>query len=93
MLLALNVGKFHGPLSIIAAVPLMNCVDTEGVWLQLRHSLEADPSFTREAYRFIAATPGAPSMLENVNLPPSPQKNGSHCHVVSSPASQVNPNP
>ena len=28
-------------------------------------------------------------MFENVALPPLPQKNGSHCQVVSSAGSQV----
>ena len=87
------VGKFHGPLTIMAALPSMNCVDAAGVWLQWRQSLDAEPSLMSWFHTFSACTPGAEAMLENVALPPLLQKNGSHCQVVSSAASQVSAMP
>ena len=74
----------------MAALPSMNCVDAAGVWLQLRHDLDAEPSLTSWLHSVNACTPGAPETFENVAVPPLLQKNGSHCHVVSSAASQVN---
>ena len=84
------VGKFQGPLTIMAALPSMNCVDAAGVWLQLRHDLDAEPSLTSWRHSVNACAPGAPETFENVAVPPLLQKYGSHCHVVSSAASQVN---
>ena len=77
-------------MTIIAALPSMNWVDAAGVWLQLRQSLDAEPSSMSCFHTVSAWTPGADATLANVNLPPLLQKNGSHCQVVSSAASQVN---
>ena len=53
------VGKFQGPLTIIAALPSMNWVDTAGVWLHWRQSFDAEPSEISCFHTFSAWTPGA----------------------------------
>src|ERR1043166_32356 len=68
----------------------MNCVDAAGVWLQLRQSLDAEPSSINCFHTLSAWTPGADATFANVALPPLLQKNGSHCQVVSSAGSHVN---
>src|SRR3974377_1247364 len=67
----------------------MNWVDAAGCCLQLRQSLEPAPLLMSWLQRVSAWTPGVDATFANVELPPLLQKNGSHCQVVSSAASQV----
>src|SRR6266702_4745760 len=80
----LSSGKIHGPSTIIAACPCMNCWVRSGSCPQFSTDLEAEPSLTMLTHSCRADWNGGVVTL--VRLAPALQKNGSSCQVdCSSP--------
>src|SRR2546421_11692350 len=80
----LSSGKIHGPLTIIAACPCMNCWVRSGSWPQFSTDFEAEPSLTMLTHSCRAdANEGVSTLLR---LAPLLQKNGSSCQVDCSSA-------
>ena len=80
----LSSGKIHGPLTIIAACPWMNCWVRSGSWPQFSTDFEAEPSLTMLTQSCRADWNDGVSTL--VRLAPLLQKNGSSCQVDCSSA-------
>src|SRR3981081_810612 len=73
--------SIQGPITIVAACPLLNCAGTSP-WFQLTTSRAATPALTQSTQSCNATC--AFFELRSLKLPPLLQRNGSHCQVASS---------
>src|SRR5260221_13230312 len=73
--------SIQGPITIMAARPLMNWFATSP-WFQFTTSRETDPFSTKSVQNWSAAFAGA--AVRSSSLPPFDQRNGFHFQVASS---------